>query len=66
MPLTDQELDALSDYLLTVVECDPDFEDDCFGIEFAGHAFYVERKRTHFRIALGHGDLFVELPRISF
>jgi len=63
MPLTETELSALALYIETVVDCSEEYEDDQFGLKWEGHAFFVERKRTHYKIALGHGKTFVELPR---
>ncbi len=60
--LTQVELNALADYLLETVDCHPDYEDDCFGISFEGHRFYVERQIDCFRVELGSEVL--ELPRI--
>jgi len=63
MLLNTTELEALADYLICEIDCSADFEDDCFGIEWNGHRFYVERYMTHFRVELGHEDEVVELPR---
>ena len=63
MPFTEQELAALADYLICVVDCSEEYEDDQFGLKWEGHSLFVERKRTHYKIALGHGKTFVELPR---
>jgi hypothetical protein len=63
MPLNDQELAALADYIETVVDCSEEYEDDQFGLHWNGYAFYVERKRSCYKVALGHGQTFVELPR---
>lgn len=63
MPFTDTQLAALADYIENVVDCSEEFEDDAFGLKWEGHALYVERKRSCYKIALGHGQTFVELPR---
>lgn len=61
--LTQVELAQLADFMLEVVECDADFEEDEFCCSWNGHRLYVERYLTHYRIELGHEDDVVELPR---
>jgi hypothetical protein len=65
MLLNDQELAALADHLIEVVECDPEYEDDAFAITFYGVRIYCERYRTFYRAEIGHQDDVVELPRIT-
>lgn len=64
MQLNDQELAALADYLIEVVECDPAYEDDSFSITFYGVRLYCERYNDSYRVEVGHEDDVVELPRI--
>ena len=59
---TNVNLTALADYMLTVVDCSEEFEDDAFGIQFEGERFYVERYMSHFYMETAHGQVF-ELPR---
>ncbi|PZU07659.1 MAG: hypothetical protein DI606_16385 [Sphingobium sp.] len=61
--LTQVELAQLADFMLEVVECDADFEEDEFCCTWNGTRLYVERYLTHYRIELGHEDDVVELPR---
>lgn len=63
MLLNNTELNALTDYMLCEVDCSADYEDDCFGLRWEGHALYVERYISHFRIELDHQDNVLEIPR---
>ena len=55
------DLEALADFLEYEVDCSADYEEDCFGLTFRDHQFYVERHPTHFRIE--HSAMAYELPR---
>lgn len=57
------DLSKLADFMLEVVECSPDYEEDEFSVMFDGHRLYCERYITHYRIEVGHEDSVVELPR---
>lgn len=61
--LTQYELNQLTDYMLEVIDCDADFEEDEFCVTWNGHRLYVERYVSHFRIEVGHEDAVLELPR---
>lgn len=63
MLLNTQELAALADYLVCEIDCSAEYEDDQFGIQFAGVGCYVERYSNFFRVEVGHPDDVVELPR---
>ncbi|QWT14551.1 hypothetical protein [Sphingobium xenophagum] len=56
-------MNQLADFMLEVVECDADFEEDDFCVTWIGRRLYVERYLSHYRIELGHEDDVVELPR---
>ena len=55
------ELNRLADFMFEVVECDADYEEDCFSFDFDGQRIYCERKRGHFDIHIGSETL--QLPR---
>lgn len=61
--LTQIELDQLAVYMTEVIECDPDYEEDCFAFTFGGVRIYAERYRSHYMLELGHEDNRVDLPR---
>lgn len=65
MPLNNQELAALADYLVEVVECDPEYEDDAFAITFYSVRCFCTRCGDHFKIEVGSPEQVVELPRIA-
>lgn len=56
------DLNALADFMLEVVDCSADYEDDQFRVDYCGHAFYVERYTTHFYMETPEGEV-LELPR---
>ena len=60
--ITQNTLSALADYMLEVVDCSSEFEEDQFSIEFEGERFYCERYRSHFYMETRDGLVF-ELPR---
>lgn len=63
MQFNTSELEQLADYLVFEADCSSEFEDDSFAITFLGMRCYVERRRAHFRVEIGHRDNVVELPR---
>lgn len=63
MQLSNQELEALADYLVCEIDFSADYEEDEFSIEWQGHRLYVERYLSHFRVEVGHEDEVIELPR---
>lgn len=63
MLLTNEELAQLADYIVEVIECDPEYEADEFAFTFNGVRIYSERYLTHYRLEIGHEDDVVELPR---
>ncbi|MEK7456472.1 hypothetical protein GS397_07185 [Sphingobium yanoikuyae] len=63
MQLNNVELGQLADFMIEVVECDANFEEDEFCVVWNGHRLYVERYLSHYRIEVGHEDDVVELPR---
>lgn len=64
MQLSNTELSALEDYMLCEIDCSEQFEDDCFGLHWRGHAIYVERYVSHFRLQFDHEDNRVDIPRL--
>ena len=62
MQIEQTNLNALADYMLEVVDCSAEYEDDAFAIDFHGERFYVERYQSHFHMETLHGEVF-ELPR---
>lgn len=56
------DLSALADFMLEVVDCSADYEEDAFRVDYNGHAFYVERYTSHFYMEDRDGTVF-ELPR---
>ncbi len=54
------DLNALA-YFVETLDCDPEFEDDCFAVTFQNHRIYVERKRAHFNLHIGAEVL--QMPR---
>lgn len=61
--LTQVELTQLADFMLEVVECDADYEEDEFCVSWNGHRLYVERYLSHYLIEVDHEDNTIELPR---
>lgn len=59
---TQIDLAQLADYMIEVVDCSADYEEDAFRVDYNGHAFYVERQASHFLIEARWGETF-ELPR---
>jgi len=47
------ELNAFADYALNTFDYSADFEEDEFAVTFQGVRYYVERKRSCFRIHVG-------------
>ncbi len=54
------DLNALAVFTETL-DCDPDFEDDAFTVEFQGERVYIERHRNHFLLQVQTSRY--ELPR---
>jgi hypothetical protein len=63
MLLNNTELSALADHLINVIDCSPEYEDECFAFTFEGVRLYVERYSDAFRVEVGHEDDVIELPR---
>ncbi len=59
---TQTNYSALVDFMLEVVDCSADYEEDAFRVDFNGNAYYVERYTTHFYMETVDGEVF-ELPR---